>query len=37
VQRDTFYRPVKVWDAPAGEEPQAAGVSKVLENNLATA
>jgi aminodeoxyfutalosine synthase len=37
VQRDTFYQPVKVWDGPTGEEPQAAGFSKVLENNLATA
>jgi aminodeoxyfutalosine synthase len=37
VQRDTFYRPVKFWDGePAGEVP-AAGVSPVLENNLASA
>jgi aminodeoxyfutalosine synthase len=37
VQRDTFYRPVKVWDGPAGEEAPAAGVSQVLESNLASA
>ena len=32
VQRDTFYRPVKVWDAPS-----SASASKVLEDNLASA
>ncbi|MBU6400618.1 MAG: aminofutalosine synthase MqnE [Verrucomicrobia bacterium] len=38
VQRDTFYQPVKVWDAaPADEGPPAGGASRVLENNLATA
>jgi aminodeoxyfutalosine synthase len=37
VQRDTFYRPVKVWDGPAAEEAPATGVSQVLENNLASA
>jgi aminodeoxyfutalosine synthase len=38
VQRNTFYDPIKVWEAPA---PSAAEPndkrSKVLENNLATA
>ena len=29
VQRDTFYRPVKVWDSP-----KAAAVAPVLESNL---
>jgi aminodeoxyfutalosine synthase len=37
VQRDTFYRPVKVWDDPPGEDAPAAGVSHVLESNLASA
>ena len=37
VQRDTFYRPVKVWDGPAPDIAPAAGVSPVLENNLASA
>jgi aminodeoxyfutalosine synthase len=37
VQRDTFYRPVKVWDGPAPPAAPAAGVSPVLENNLASA
>jgi len=37
VQRDTFYRPVKVWDGPAPAGAPAAGVSPVLENNLASA
>lgn len=38
VQRDTFYRPIKIWDSPdtaggsADESP-----SRVLERNLATA
>jgi hypothetical protein len=39
VQRNTFYEPIKVWDAaPAatGAEPPS-GKSKVLEDNLATA
>ena len=31
VQRDTFYRPVKVWD-----EPSSSGASKALEGNLAS-
>ena len=38
VQRNTFYEPIKVWDAapkPADAEPPS-GKSKVLENNLAT-
>jgi aminodeoxyfutalosine synthase len=37
VQRDTFYRPVKVWDGPPGEDAPVAGVSQVLEGNLASA
>jgi aminodeoxyfutalosine synthase len=37
VQRDTFYRPVKVLDAPPGEDTPAPGVSQVLESNLASA
>jgi aminodeoxyfutalosine synthase len=37
VQRDTFYRPVKVLDGPAGEDTPVAGVSQVLESNLASA
>jgi aminodeoxyfutalosine synthase len=37
VQRDTFYRPVKVWDGPAPAGPPAAGVSQILESNLASA
>ena len=40
VQRDTFYEPVKVWEAgPAGEGPAAGGVSSIkretaLEDSL---
>ncbi len=38
VQRDTFYEPVKVWDAAAAPEAGPAGQdSTVLQNNLATA
>jgi aminodeoxyfutalosine synthase len=39
VQRDTFYEPIKVWDAaPAATEAEPpSGKSKVLEDNLATA
>lgn len=38
VQRNTFYEPIKVWDAPTAPEPAPpAGKSRVLENNLATA
>jgi aminodeoxyfutalosine synthase len=38
VQRNTFYEPIKVWEAPApaGAEPNDKR-SNVLENNLATA
>lgn len=38
VQRNTFYEPIKVWEAPApvAAEPNDKR-SKVLENNLATA
>ena len=37
VQRDTFYRPVKVWDSQGAPAPPPPGRSQVLENNLATA
>jgi len=37
VRRDTFYRPVKVWEGPAGEGTPAAGGSRILEGNLASA
>ena len=38
VQRDTFYQPIKVWDAaPAGTNVPPSGRSAVLEDNLATA
>jgi aminodeoxyfutalosine synthase len=38
VQRDTFYEPVKVWEAgPAGEGAAADGVSSILKENPASA
>jgi aminodeoxyfutalosine synthase len=39
VQRNTFYEPIKVWDAAptVGEVEPPANKSKVLEDNLATA
>jgi aminodeoxyfutalosine synthase len=39
VQRNTFYEPIKVWDATptAAEAEPPSGKSKVLEDNLATA
>jgi aminodeoxyfutalosine synthase len=37
VQRDTFYRPVKVWDGPPVEDAPAAGLARVLESNPASA
>jgi aminodeoxyfutalosine synthase len=38
VQRNTFYEPIRVWDAPVPPaETGEAGRSKVLENNLASA
>jgi aminodeoxyfutalosine synthase len=39
VQRNTFYEPIKVWDAAPGaaETEPPSGKSKVLEDNLATA
>jgi aminodeoxyfutalosine synthase len=38
VQRNTFYEPIKVWEAPAPNETGAvANSSKVLNDNLATA
>ena len=39
LQRNTFYKPIKVWDAAptANEAELPPGKSKVLEDNLATA
>jgi aminodeoxyfutalosine synthase len=37
VQRDTFYRPVKVCSDQAAPAAEASGLSKVLEANLASA
>ncbi len=37
VQRDTFYRPVKVWNGQAAPDSGNAGESKLLQDNLATA
>ena len=39
AQRNTFYEPIKVWDAApiATEAEPPSGKSKVLEDNLATA
>jgi len=38
VQRNTFYEPIRVWDAPAPTDAEPNDQrSKVLENNLATA
>ncbi len=37
VQRDTFYRPVKIWAGEAAGAAETSGVSKVLEANLASA
>jgi len=38
VQRDTFYRPIKVWDAPPpGEPAPVSEASKILQDNLASA
>jgi aminodeoxyfutalosine synthase len=37
VQRDTFYQAVKIWDGPTTEDAPPAGVSQVLESNLASA
>jgi aminodeoxyfutalosine synthase len=37
VQRDTFYRPVKVWDGETSAEPPSNEKSQVLQENLATA
>ncbi len=39
VQRNTFYEPLKVWEAPAApaEPPPSDGRSTLLEGNLATA
>ncbi|EEF62283.1 aminofutalosine synthase MqnE [Pedosphaera parvula] len=38
VQRNTFYEPIKIWDAPTQNEISAgANRSKVLDDNLATA
>ena len=38
VQRNTFYEPIKVWDAPPGEESSPpAGAPAILQENLASA
>jgi aminodeoxyfutalosine synthase len=38
VQRNTFYEPIKVWDAPPeGETAPAGGVSTLLQENPASA
>jgi len=37
VQRDTFYRPVKVWEDQAVPAPEEPGASTILQDNLATA
>jgi aminodeoxyfutalosine synthase len=37
VQRDTFYRPVKIWDAPPAPPQENPTASKILHDNLATA
>jgi aminodeoxyfutalosine synthase len=38
VQRNTFYEPIKRWDAPPSRATsEEAGRSEVLQNNLATA
>jgi aminodeoxyfutalosine synthase len=37
VQRDTFYRPVKIWDGEPPPAPGESSASNVLENNLASA
>ena len=37
VQRNTFYEPIKIWDAPAAEDAPEKTESKILEKNLATA
>lgn len=39
VQRNTFYEPIKVWDAAptATEAEPPSGKSKALEDNLASA
>jgi aminodeoxyfutalosine synthase len=37
VQRDTFYRPVKIWNGETAEDAPPPGVSHVLESNLASA
>jgi aminodeoxyfutalosine synthase len=37
VQRDTFYRPVKIWNGEATSDPETSTSSKMLQENLATA
>lgn len=38
VQRNTFYEPIKVWDAsPSADSDSAGNRSKMLDDNLATA
>ena len=36
VQRDTFYRPVKVWEDQAEPGPEKPGSSNLVQDNLAT-
>jgi hypothetical protein len=36
VQRDTFYRPVKVWEDQAEPGPEKPGASNLVQDNLAT-
>ena len=37
VQRDTFYRPVIVWEEQAAPGPEKPGASNLVQDNLATA
>jgi aminodeoxyfutalosine synthase len=37
VQRDTFYRPVKVWEDQPAPTQKSPGESQLLQDNLATA
>jgi aminodeoxyfutalosine synthase len=37
VQRDTFYRPVKIWEDQRAPVPKNPDASKILQDNLASA
>jgi aminodeoxyfutalosine synthase len=37
VQRDTFYRPVKIWEDQPAPVPKNPDASKILQDNLASA